>query len=72
MAITDLLNVAGFARLWGYPVGILANNGVLFSESARKVSYRAAGDDIDNTALHTLASQIKTIEYIYNMHSWVG
>ncbi|ELU14608.1 hypothetical protein CAPTEDRAFT_180561 [Capitella teleta] len=28
--------VTGFARLWGYPVGILANNGVLFSESARK------------------------------------
>jgi 3-methylcrotonyl-CoA carboxylase beta subunit len=28
--------VAGFARIWGYPVGILANNGVLFSESALK------------------------------------
>lgn len=28
---------AGFARLWGYPVGILGNNGVLFSESALKV-----------------------------------
>ena len=28
--------VTGFARLWGYPVGILANNGVLFSESALK------------------------------------
>ncbi|HET9019846.1 MAG TPA: carboxyl transferase domain-containing protein [Acetobacteraceae bacterium] len=28
--------VTGFARLWGYPVGILANNGVLFSESAQK------------------------------------
>ena len=28
--------VAGFAHLWGYPVGILANNGVLFSESALK------------------------------------
>src|ERR1700693_1178452 len=26
----------GFARLWGYPVGIVANNGVLFSESALK------------------------------------
>ncbi len=26
----------GFARWMGYPVGILANNGVLFSESARK------------------------------------
>lgn len=28
--------VTGFARVWGYPVGILANNGVLFSESALK------------------------------------
>ncbi|TPW18089.1 MAG: 3-methylcrotonyl-CoA carboxylase beta subunit, partial [bacterium] len=28
--------VTGFARLHGYPVGILANNGVLFSESAVK------------------------------------
>ncbi len=28
--------VAGFAHLWGYPVGILANNGILFSESALK------------------------------------
>ena len=28
--------VAGFARLHGYEVGILANNGVLFSESALK------------------------------------
>jgi 3-methylcrotonyl-CoA carboxylase beta subunit len=28
--------VTGFAHLWGYPVGILANNGILFSESALK------------------------------------
>jgi 3-methylcrotonyl-CoA carboxylase beta subunit len=28
--------VTGFARIWGYPVAILANNGVLFSESALK------------------------------------
>jgi len=28
--------VTGFARLHGYPVGILANNGILFSESAKK------------------------------------
>ena len=26
----------GFARIWGHPVGIVANNGVLFSESAMK------------------------------------
>jgi 3-methylcrotonyl-CoA carboxylase beta subunit len=29
--------VTGFARLYGYPVGIIGNNGVLFSESALKV-----------------------------------
>ena len=28
--------VTGFARLWGYPVGLVANNGILFSESALK------------------------------------
>jgi acetyl-CoA carboxylase carboxyltransferase component len=31
--------VCGFARLLGYPVGILANNGVLFSESALKATH---------------------------------
>ena len=30
------LQVTGFARLFGYPVGIVANNGILFSESAQK------------------------------------
>jgi 3-methylcrotonyl-CoA carboxylase beta subunit len=28
--------VTGFSRIWGHPVGIVANNGVLFSESALK------------------------------------
>ena len=28
--------VCGFARIWGMPVAVLANNGVLFSESAQK------------------------------------
>jgi acetyl-CoA carboxylase carboxyltransferase component len=28
--------VCGFANIWGYPVGIIANNGILFSESALK------------------------------------
>jgi acetyl-CoA carboxylase carboxyltransferase component len=31
--------VTGFARLHGYPIGILANNGVLFSESALKATH---------------------------------
>ena len=28
--------VTGFAHVWGHPVGIVANNGILFGESARK------------------------------------
>ncbi len=31
--------VTGFARIFGYKVGILANNGVLFSESALKAAH---------------------------------
>ena len=31
--------VTGFARLFGYQVGIIANNGVLFSESALKATH---------------------------------
>lgn len=28
--------ITGFGNLYGYPVGVVANNGVLFSESAQK------------------------------------
>ncbi len=31
--------ITGFAHIWGYPVGIVANNGVLFSESALKATH---------------------------------
>ena len=31
--------VCGFAHIWGYPVGIIANNGILFSESALKATH---------------------------------
>ncbi len=31
--------VTGFSRLHGYPIGIIANNGVLFSESALKAAH---------------------------------
>ena len=31
--------VCGFASIWGYPVGIIANHGVLFSESALKATH---------------------------------
>jgi 3-methylcrotonyl-CoA carboxylase beta subunit len=31
--------VCGFAHIWGMPVGIIANNGVLFSESALKAAH---------------------------------
>jgi 3-methylcrotonyl-CoA carboxylase beta subunit len=31
--------VCGFARIFGYPVGLIANNGILFSESAQKAAH---------------------------------
>jgi 3-methylcrotonyl-CoA carboxylase beta subunit len=31
--------VTGFARIWGYPVGVVANNGILFNESALKAAH---------------------------------
>jgi len=31
--------VCGFAHLYGYPVGIIANNGILFSESSLKAAH---------------------------------
>lgn len=31
--------VTGFAHIWGYPVGIVGNNGILFSESALKAAH---------------------------------
>ena len=31
--------ICGFARLWGYPLGIVANNGILFSESSLKAAH---------------------------------
>jgi 3-methylcrotonyl-CoA carboxylase beta subunit len=31
--------VAGFARIWGYEIGVVANNGVIFPESALKATH---------------------------------
>ena len=31
--------VTGFSRIWGYPIGIVANNGILFNESALKAAH---------------------------------
>ncbi|MCP4610437.1 MAG: methylcrotonoyl-CoA carboxylase, partial [Planctomycetes bacterium] len=31
--------ITGFARIMGYPVGIVANNGVIFSESSKKAAH---------------------------------
>jgi 3-methylcrotonyl-CoA carboxylase beta subunit len=31
--------VTGFARIWGYAIGILANNGILYSESSLKAAH---------------------------------
>ena len=32
-------STTGFARIYGYPVGIIANHGILFSESALKATH---------------------------------
>lgn len=31
--------VTGFAKIYGYPVGIVANNGILFSQAALKATH---------------------------------
>jgi 3-methylcrotonyl-CoA carboxylase beta subunit len=31
--------VTGFAHLWSYPIGIVANNGILYGESAQKAAH---------------------------------
>ncbi|MBF0501181.1 MAG: methylcrotonoyl-CoA carboxylase [Candidatus Riflebacteria bacterium] len=38
-ALYGLTVVCGFARIMGYPVGIIGNNGVLFSESSLKAAH---------------------------------
>lgn len=43
--------ICGFARIWGYKVGILANNGVLFSDSALKGTHFIELCDRDRTPL---------------------
>jgi 3-methylcrotonyl-CoA carboxylase beta subunit len=43
--------ICGFARIWGYKVGILANNGVLFSDSALKGAHFIQLCDKDRTPL---------------------
>ncbi|MDB5577818.1 MAG: methylcrotonoyl-CoA carboxylase [Bradyrhizobium sp.] len=43
--------ICGFARIWGHKVGILGNNGVLFSESALKGTHFIELCDRDRTPL---------------------
>ncbi len=43
--------ICGFTRIWGYKVGILANNGVLFSEAALKGTHFIQLCDKDRTPL---------------------
>jgi len=38
-ALYGITMVCGFGRILGYPVGILGNNGVLFSESSKKATH---------------------------------
>jgi len=43
--------VCGFARIWGMKIGVLANNGVLFSDSALKGTHFITLCDKDRTPL---------------------
>jgi 3-methylcrotonyl-CoA carboxylase beta subunit len=43
--------ICGFARIWGYKVGILANNGVLFNDSSLKAAHFMRLCDRDRTPL---------------------
>ncbi|HKJ35284.1 MAG TPA: carboxyl transferase domain-containing protein, partial [Solirubrobacterales bacterium] len=44
--------VTGWAELWGYPVAILANNGVLFNEDAEKAAhFIQLADQVDTPLL---------------------
>ncbi|MFP6681278.1 MAG: carboxyl transferase domain-containing protein, partial [Gammaproteobacteria bacterium] len=43
--------VCGFANLWGYKIGILANNGVLFNDSAMKGAHFIELCNQNNTPL---------------------
>ena len=38
-ALFGITTVCGFAKIEGHPVGIIANNGILFSESAQKAAH---------------------------------
>ena len=60
--------VTGFAHLWGMPVGILANNGILFSECALKGAHfielclparHAAGVPAEHLRLHGRAASTR-------------
>lgn len=54
------LSPLGFARIFGYPVGIIGNNGVLFSESAKKVNRLLASLPLRNkTSGGQLALEMK-------------
>jgi 3-methylcrotonyl-CoA carboxylase beta subunit len=43
--------ICGYARIWGYKVGILANNGVLFNDSSLKAAHFMRLCDRDRTPL---------------------
>src|SRR6266702_8054085 len=60
--------ICGGARIWGYPVGIIGNNGVLFSESALKATHfieLSAQRDIPLLFLHNITGFMfgKTFEH---------
>lgn len=62
--------VTGFAKIYGYPVGIVANNGVLFSESALKGAHfvqLCAQRKIPLIFLQNITGIVKKLYIIYTL-----
>jgi hypothetical protein len=61
--------VTGFARLYGNPVGVVGNNGVLFSESALKVISRLWQMCIICLNVFSMNSYMRIIGILFNCQS---
>ena len=60
------LFVSGFAHIHGYPVGIIGNNGVLYSSCALKVSH-SRNTSLDNQGVVGRWGWGKKIDYLFHI-----
>lgn len=72
--------VTGFGRLWGFPVGIVANNGILFSSSAQKGAHfielcAQVGEKerlrFSSVLLKGVISLAQYPSFVYPKHYWI-